>query len=121
MNILDLHEIKRLEEMGWSCRKIARLFGVSKETIRVKLNPLAREQARERTRRKDKRDREAIKGICITSLNLRLGFGARPSDDILRQRDERLSAPFRDLTGALLGDPRRGASALDQKQQARAA
>lgn len=56
--------------------------------------------------------------VSTGSLNLRLGNGPRPSDDILAARDYRLSIPHRDLTGELMGDPRVGMSALDRKSLA---
>lgn len=53
--------------------------------------------------------------VSTDTLNLRLGNGARASNDMLLARDERISAPHRDLTGALQGDPRVGQSALDRR------
>ena len=47
-------------------------------------------------------------GVCGTPI--------RPSQDLLEDRDRRLSAPYRDLTAMLLGDPRVGQSALDKKR-----
>ncbi len=38
----------------------------------------------------------------------------RPSHDLLRERDRRLSLPCRDLTSAFFGDPPVGLSALDR-------
>lgn len=118
MNVLDLHEIKRLRGLGWSYPKIGKLFGVCKETVRVSFDPAAKEQQRTRLKRRYGKRRELYRGCATKELNLHLGFGERPSQDILAKRDERLSAPFRDLTGALLGDPRQGQSALDRRVSA---
>lgn len=54
----------------------------------------------------------------VEGLGLGLGLGPRPSQDLLKQRDERLSVPHRDLTGELMNDPRVGQSALDKKMGA---
>lgn len=40
----------------------------------------------------------------------------RPTEQMIFARDLRLSAPFRDLTGLLQGDPRVGYAALDNHQ-----
>lgn len=73
---------------------------------------------------KFKCDRKTIQRAILDSifgpvgtdpLNLRIGNGARATEDMLRRRDERMSAPFRDLTAAICGDPRVGQSALDRK------
>lgn len=40
---------------------------------------------------------------------------SRPGEDILAERDRRISAPARNLVGAICGDPPVGFSALDRR------
>jgi hypothetical protein len=119
MKDLDLHEIKRLRDLKWKWREIARLLDAHPETIRRHADPNFADFVRMRERRHAVRRRAGTRLHDITSLNLFLGKSPRASEDILKNRDERLSAPFRDLTGFLLGDPRRGMSALDRKLEQR--
>lgn len=118
MNALNLHEIRRLRGLGWSWSRISGAFGLHHETIRRLVDPDFAEKMNEKKRKRRAEEELFGKVFGPNELNLQIGYGPRPSQDILAQRDYRLSFPYRDLTGELMGDPRRGQSALDRKVSA---
>lgn len=58
------------------------------------------------------RKRPRAKTIFVHRVNY---TESRPGEDILAERDRRASAPARNLTGAICGDPPVGFSALDRR------
>lgn len=114
----NIEEAKRLRALDWSWRKIDAALGLSRDEARLVLDPEYAARKMQYWRDRSALRREAEKAFATDPLNLRLGNGPRPSNDILAARGYRLSIPHRDLTGELMGDPRVGMSALDRKSLA---
>lgn len=74
--------------------------------------PVERAQATER-RRINRHVKAAYKDRLHPSPQAVLE--ARPAPELLAERDVRFSAPLRDLSGFVFGDPPVGYSALDQR------
>jgi hypothetical protein len=76
---------------------------------------LEREEAAQQRRRARERELTTKPGGADPELYAR---GSRPSEGALAERDARLAVAPRDLTAALLGDPKPGFSALDRRHKA---
>lgn len=86
------------EDFSWT--GLARELGCDRKTIQLAIS-------------------ESIFGVVSTDIRkLNISRDARASGDMLKDRDARMSAPYRDLAGMFFGDPRVGQSALDRKMVA---
>lgn len=90
----------KMAREGFSWTGLARELGCDRKTIQLAIA-------------------ENIFGAVSTDIRkLNISRSARASNDLLKARDARISAPHRDLSGMLFGDPRVGQSALDRKMEA---
>lgn len=100
----------RKQGLGW--KRAAKAVGHSEDWLRQRLDPEYLEQRRARIRR----DREALKGArgalkSYYAAGLTKPMTEREYKDWLAEQPE----DTRDITGRLMGDPRWGRSALDQR------
>jgi hypothetical protein len=88
---------------------IAAALDRSLKSVRTKLDYLKRPEVyREKVRK-----RYAAENPYTRAVEDREILESRPTEEMWFARDLRMSAPFRNLTGFLQGDPRLGYSALD--------
>lgn len=99
----EIKTFNRMTKMGYAPDEIAKRLGRTKKAITARLEKI--------------RNGERRGAIQIASTrSYRAGDKTHePPRDILIARDEYVTAPRRDLTGILQGDPPIGFSALDRK------
>lgn len=113
----QIEELQRLREAKIPIENIARALNRSVYAIKAKIASLRLPCAKRIMRRELERQRrnEKIKSMRIPSGTNSI-CGPRHIDNQLEaERSARLSAPYRDLAGALFGDPPVGYSALERR------
>lgn len=123
---------REMRRQNWSWGKIAGYIGVAQGTVRCALDPeykakvrswatVTRQKYREKHPPKLKEKRERKKDNLSVSpgqltASAFLSTTISIPESVLLERDRRAQLAPRDLTGALMGDPPIGRSALDQRK-----
>lgn len=107
LNQEELKSVRRMRANSMSWRYICNRFDISYDCLRRQIDPGFREH------RNLKVQQLRNTGICKDNDPI---AGPSIPDVIERRRQEYINRPHRDLTGAIMGDPKVGQSALDKKR-----
>lgn len=117
----ELAMLRRLMEEGKKPDEIAAIMGISISRVKSRLyreNMTEEQRAAHAKRKLDwarKNSPVAELRECRTYINAAATVASRPSAELIAAAAVRAAAPPRDLTGAFLGDPPQGFSALDRR------
>jgi hypothetical protein len=117
----ETEQLKSFLALGLSVSEIASRLDRAPSSVHgkvdyLRMTPEKREAKRERHRAYRRENSNPVRNWMHE--NAQIILSQRPSEEMLAERDERYSAPFRDLSGFAFGDPPIGYSALDREKRA---
>ncbi len=112
----EIAALRRLRAAGVTMQEIAVALGRTLHMVKGRCMVESGTQKRLRAiRRKQERKNAEIKTIMPRAFLDKPGERAVPAEHQIEERNARIAAPFRGFTGAFMGDPRVGYSALDRR------